>query len=164
MLEAAAGRLGLDELELPPEFGALAQAQETVMAYDVARNLESEYKHHRERLSTAMREYIERGQAVRRKEAEDGAALGRAWRERLPEMLAGLDALLVPAAAGEAPLRSEGHTGDPLFCRAWTLLGRARRRSSVRSRLDEARCWARRGSRGACGGASSRLDREAVGC
>ena len=123
VLEAAAGRLGLDELELPPEFGALAQAQETVMAYDVARNLESEYKHHRERLSTAMREYIERGQAVRRKEAEDGAALGRAWRERLPEMLAGVDALLVPAAAGEAPLRSEGHTGDPLFCRAWTLLG-----------------------------------------
>ena len=123
VLEAAAGRLGLDELELPPEFGALAQAQETVMAYDVARNLESEYKHHRERLSVAMREYIERGQAVRRKEAEDGAALGRAWRERLPEMLAGLDALLVPAAAGEAPLRSEGHTGDPLFCRAWTLLG-----------------------------------------
>ena len=123
VLEEAAGRLGLEELELPPEFGALADAQETVMAYDVARNLESEYKHHRERLSTAMREYIERGQGVRRKEAEDGAALGRAWRERLPEMLAGFDALLVPAAVGEAPLRSEGHTGDPLLCRAWTLLG-----------------------------------------
>lgn len=123
VLEEAAGRLGLDELELPPEFGALAKAQETVMAFDVARNLESEYKHHPERLSTAMREYIERGQGVRRNEAEDGAALGRAWRERLPEVLDGLDALLVPAAAGEAPLRSEGHTGDPLFCRAWTLLG-----------------------------------------
>ena len=34
-----------------------------------------------------------------------------------------LDALLVPAALGEAPLRTEGHTGDPLLCRAWTLLG-----------------------------------------
>ena len=38
-------------------------------------------------------------------------------------MLAGVDALLVPAALGEAPPRSEGHTGDPLPCRAWTLLG-----------------------------------------
>jgi Asp-tRNA(Asn)/Glu-tRNA(Gln) amidotransferase A subunit family amidase len=50
-------------------------------------------------------------------------ALGDACRARLPEVLAGLDALLVPAALGEAPLRSEGHTGDPLPCRAWTFLG-----------------------------------------
>ena len=40
---------------------------------------------HRERLSDAMREYIERASAVRRKEAEDGAALGR----RLPRAAAG---------------------------------------------------------------------------
>ena len=123
MLEAAAGRLGLDELELPPEFGALAHAQETVMAYDVARNLESEYKHHRERLSTAMREYIERGQAVRRKEAEDGAALGRAWRERLPEMLAGLDALLVRPRRGRPRCAPRATRATRSCCRAWTLLG-----------------------------------------
>ena len=123
VLEDAAGRLGLDELELPAEFGGLAEAQDTVMAYDVARNLEPEYKDHRDRLSDAMREYIERGQGVRRKDAEDGAALGEACAARLPEVLDGLDALLVPAAVGEAPLRSEGHTGDPVMCRAWTLLG-----------------------------------------
>ena len=41
----------------------------------------------------------------------------------LPDVFAGLDALLVPAALGEAPLRAEGHTGDPLLCRAWTFLG-----------------------------------------
>ena len=122
-VEEAAARLGLDEFELPPEFGALADAQETVMAYDVAINLEPEWKDHRERLSDVMREYIARGRAVRRQEAGAGAVLGDAWRERLPEMLAGLDAVLVPAALGEAPLRSEGHTGDPLLCRAWTLLG-----------------------------------------
>ena len=70
-----------------------------------------------------MREYIARGREVRRQDAGLGAVLANAWRERLPEMLAGLDAVLVPAALGEAPLRSEGHTGDPLLCRAWTLLG-----------------------------------------
>ena len=38
--EDAAARLGAAELELPPEFGGLAAAQETAMAFDVARNLE----------------------------------------------------------------------------------------------------------------------------
>ena len=68
-----------------------------------------------------MREYIERGQAVPAEEAEAGVALAAACRAACPDGWA--DALLVPAALGEAPLRSEGHTGDPLLCRAWTLLG-----------------------------------------
>ena len=54
MLEEAAGRLGLSELELPDEFAGLADAQETVMAYDVARSLEPEWMNHRELLSDAM--------------------------------------------------------------------------------------------------------------
>ena len=33
-----------------------------------------------------------------------------------------VDALLVPAVRGEAPEGLDS-TGDPLFCRAWTLLG-----------------------------------------
>ena len=29
----------------------------------------------------------------------------------------------MPATSGEPPLLDDGVTGDPLFCRAWTLLG-----------------------------------------
>jgi Asp-tRNA(Asn)/Glu-tRNA(Gln) amidotransferase A subunit family amidase len=122
-LEQAAARLGAEEVELPPEFGGLAAAQETVMAFDVARNLEPEWRSHREQLSRAMRDYIERGQTVSEADAREGAAVGERCRSRLPEVFAGFDALLVPAALGEAPLRVEGHTGDPLLCRAWTFLG-----------------------------------------
>jgi Asp-tRNA(Asn)/Glu-tRNA(Gln) amidotransferase A subunit family amidase len=122
-LEQAAARLGAEEVELPPEFGGLAAAQETVMAFDVARNLEPEWRSHREQLSRAMRDYIERGQTVCEADAREGAAVGERCRSRLPEVFAGFDALLVPAALGEAPLRVEGHTGDPLLCRAWTFLG-----------------------------------------
>jgi Asp-tRNA(Asn)/Glu-tRNA(Gln) amidotransferase A subunit family amidase len=122
-LEQAATRLGAEEVELPPEFGGLAAAQETVMAFDVARNLEPEWRSHREQLSRAMRDYIERGQTVCEADAREGAAVGERCRSRLPEVFAGFDALLVPAALGEAPLRVEGHTGDPLLCRAWTFLG-----------------------------------------
>jgi len=122
-VEEAARRLGAPELELPPQFAGLADAQETVMAFDVGQSLEPEWREHRDGLSTVMRGYIERGRAVAADEAEAGAALRDQCRSRLPEVLAGVDALLVPAALGEAPLRSEGHTGDPVFCRAWTLLG-----------------------------------------
>ncbi len=119
----AAARLGLRELELPPDFAGLVDAQETAMAFDVAQNLEPEWRDHRDELSQAMRDYLERAHAVTPAEAESGAALGDACRAALPDVLAGLDALVVPAALGEAPPRSEGHTGDPVFCRAWTLLG-----------------------------------------
>jgi Asp-tRNA(Asn)/Glu-tRNA(Gln) amidotransferase A subunit family amidase len=123
VIEAAAARLLLAVLELPAEFAGLAAAQETVMAYDVARSLEPEWREHRELLSEQMQGYLERAWTIDAAEAEAGAALGAACREALPQALAGLDALLVPAALGEAPPRSEGHTGDPLPCRAWTLLG-----------------------------------------
>jgi amidase len=122
-LEEAAVRLGAEEVELPPEFAGLAAAQETVMAFDVARNLEPEWLSHRDELSVAMRDYIERGRSVTEEEAREGAAVGERCRSMLPDVFAGLDALLVPAALGEAPLRVEGHTGDPLLCRAWTFLG-----------------------------------------
>jgi Asp-tRNA(Asn)/Glu-tRNA(Gln) amidotransferase A subunit family amidase len=122
-LEAAAGRLGVGELELPPGFAGLPEAQETVMAYDTARSLEPEWRDHRALLSDAMRDYLERAWTVPRKAAETGAALAEACRAELPGVLGERDALLMPAALGEAPPRSEGHTGDPLFCRAWTLLG-----------------------------------------
>jgi Asp-tRNA(Asn)/Glu-tRNA(Gln) amidotransferase A subunit family amidase len=122
-LEEAAARLGTEEVELPPEFAELAEAQETVMAFDVARNLEPEWREHRDGLSGAMRDYIERGRSVTAEAAREGAAVGERWRSMLPGVFAGFDALVVPGALGEAPLRVDGHTGDPLLCRAWTFLG-----------------------------------------
>jgi Asp-tRNA(Asn)/Glu-tRNA(Gln) amidotransferase A subunit family amidase len=119
-VEEAARRVGAPELELPAEFAGLVAAQEALMAHDVARNLEPEWREHRDELSDVLREYIERGREVSAEAAEDAVALADACRAAWP---GGHDALLVPAAAGEAPLRSEGSTGDPLFCRAWTLLG-----------------------------------------
>jgi Asp-tRNA(Asn)/Glu-tRNA(Gln) amidotransferase A subunit family amidase len=122
-LEQAAAALGVEEVELPAEFAGLAAAQETVMAYDVARNLEPEWREHRDQLSDAMRNYLERAHSVSVADAEAGAALAERCGSMLPGVFGDFDALLVPAALGEAPLRTEGHTGDPLLCRAWTFLG-----------------------------------------
>jgi len=122
-LEDAAARLGATEIALPAEFGGLAGAQETVMAFDVVRSLEPEWREHRDGLSDALRDYLERGRTVTAESVAAGLALGERCRAALPVVLAGVDALLVPGALGEAPLRSEGHTGSPLLCRAWTFLG-----------------------------------------
>jgi len=56
-------------------------------------------------------------------DAERAVALGAECRALLAEHLRTGEALLVPAVTGEPPPLDEGTTGDPLFCRAWTLLG-----------------------------------------
>jgi Asp-tRNA(Asn)/Glu-tRNA(Gln) amidotransferase A subunit family amidase len=61
----------------------------------------------------------ERVTAAREAEIRSLAARCRA---RLQELLAPFDALLTPAAVGEAPASLET-TGDPALDRIWTLLG-----------------------------------------
>jgi Asp-tRNA(Asn)/Glu-tRNA(Gln) amidotransferase A subunit family amidase len=126
-LEAAARELAgagapLDEHELPDELEELVEAQATVMAVDVAANLGEEYDRHRDLISAELSALIEQGRATERQDYE--AALGAAERglERLPALFDGHDVLMTPAARGQAPLGLEA-TGDPVFCRAWTLLG-----------------------------------------
>jgi Asp-tRNA(Asn)/Glu-tRNA(Gln) amidotransferase A subunit family amidase len=112
----------VDELELPPELEELVDVQETIMAVDVAAKLAAEYDRHGESISVELSDLIERGRATERGDYE--AALDAAERgaERLPTVFDAHDVLLTPAVRGQAP-RGLGATGDPVFCRAWTLLG-----------------------------------------
>ena len=111
------------ELELPERFAGLVEAQQDVMAFDMARSLEWEHDHHGDELSDVLRELLERGRAIDRATAERAVALGDECREVLGAELAPDEALLVPAVVGEPPPLDGGTTGDPLFCRPWTLLG-----------------------------------------
>jgi Asp-tRNA(Asn)/Glu-tRNA(Gln) amidotransferase A subunit family amidase len=118
---AAAG-LELSELAWPAEFEGLTAAQMDVQAHEAALVLGPLREQHSSLMSASLLALLEQGDAVA--PAAYAAALARArsaW-AALPHAFGGTDALLVPAVAGEAPpgLRS---TGDPLFCRAWTLLG-----------------------------------------
>ena len=118
-LEAAGARV---EETVPPEpFDGLTGAQETIMAFDLARSLAAEREQHADRLSAPLRELLEQGAATGEGAYRDAVALAERCRAQLGDVLAGADAILTPAAVGEAPQR--GSTGDPVFCRAWTLLG-----------------------------------------
>jgi Asp-tRNA(Asn)/Glu-tRNA(Gln) amidotransferase A subunit family amidase len=125
---AAAERLAADgarvrEFDLPERFAGLPDAQDTVMAHDVARSLRHECEHHAGDLSDVLRAYVERGQSIPQADAEAGIALGAECRALLAGLLEPGEVLLVPATTGEPPHLDDGVTGDPLFCRAWTLLG-----------------------------------------
>jgi Asp-tRNA(Asn)/Glu-tRNA(Gln) amidotransferase A subunit family amidase len=119
----AADRARVREFVLPERFAGLPDAQDAVMAHDVARSLRHEHEHHADELSDVLRAYVERGQAIAQDEAEAGVALGAECRALLAELLEPGEVLLVPAVIGEPPPFADGVTGDPLFCRPWTLLG-----------------------------------------
>jgi Asp-tRNA(Asn)/Glu-tRNA(Gln) amidotransferase A subunit family amidase len=110
------------EMPLPGGLDEAIAVHRTIFEADLARNLAAEYSHGRERLTPTLCEIIERGQRCL------AVDYSRAV-ERIP-ILAGLlettfewcDALLTPAATGEAPVGLES-TGSPIFCTIWTLCG-----------------------------------------
>jgi Asp-tRNA(Asn)/Glu-tRNA(Gln) amidotransferase A subunit family amidase len=119
----AAGGATVRDLDLPERFAALPEAQEALMAFDMARSLAHEHEHHADELSAVLRALLERGHTIDRAVAEDAVALGAECRALLAEHLESGETLLVPAVSGEPPAFDDGVTGDPLFCRPWTLLG-----------------------------------------
>ena len=126
-VESAAERLAragaaVEEAMLPAAFEALPAAQDTIMAVDASRSLAREREQHADRLSEPLRDLLARGAATSVDDYAAAVALADRCRASLDDVFAGFDAVLTPAARGEAPVGLDS-TGDPLFCRAWTLLG-----------------------------------------
>jgi len=119
---AAAAGARLRDVELPAALADLSEAQKTVMAHEAAHQLERDWREHRGELSAALTALLQTGRAI--SEATYRQALDHATHARrvVAESLHGLDALITPAAVGEAP-RGLAATGDPVFSRVWTLLG-----------------------------------------
>lgn len=121
---ALAGRLGEHavEVELPQIAGEIIALHGTVMDVEMARNLHREYEDGAAKLSLRLRQLIERGRghlAVAYRRAVDliepiNAAIDAVFDE--------YDAILAPAAPGEAPAGLDA-TGNPVFCSPWTYLG-----------------------------------------
>ena len=110
------------ELAIAPEHHTLSEAQNTIMQFETVRAFAHERMQHSAELSPRFAQMLDAGMAI-------GAdvydrALGRAAEARagLVTFFGSYDAILVPAAPGEAP-RGLGSTGDPVFNRMWTLLG-----------------------------------------
>ncbi|WP_405053910.1 amidase [Variovorax soli] len=120
--KAGAAGIRLRDIDWPAEMAGLVEAQKTVMAREAAQSLAPEWRDHRERLSAALVALLEMGRACADHTYQQALDQAAAARRLLPPLMRDVDALLVPAAPGEAPA-GLGATGDPVFNRLWTLLG-----------------------------------------
>jgi Asp-tRNA(Asn)/Glu-tRNA(Gln) amidotransferase A subunit family amidase len=119
-LEAAG--VPLQALEMPAELAGLVDAQKTIMAWEAARSLAHEFQAHRALLSQPIADLVQLGMDIPQARHDEAKALAASGRRQLARLMKDVDALLVPAAPGEAP-RGLAATGDPVFSRVWTLLG-----------------------------------------
>lgn len=116
-----AARVTLIDVELPPSFAGLVQAQLDIMTWEMARSLAYEWHAHRQRLSQRLQDLIAAGLALPRERYDAAVTLARDARRATSNLFSNVDVWLTPSAAGEAPAGLEA-TGDPIFNRIWTLL------------------------------------------
>ncbi len=108
--------------ELPEAFADSIAVHRTIWTAELAFRFGRLVRARGELVSARFAELVREGERV------DAVAYQRALaaRERMREELAAfvheIDAILTPAAPGEAP-RGLETTGDPSFCTTWTLLG-----------------------------------------
>jgi Asp-tRNA(Asn)/Glu-tRNA(Gln) amidotransferase A subunit family amidase len=111
----------LTDVDLPPQFAGLVQAQLDIMGFELVRSLAYERLNHAAQLSPQLQQMINAGLAVTSERYAAAIALARGCRRALSQVFTAVDVLLAPSAAGEAPAGLAA-TGDPLFNRIWTLL------------------------------------------
>ena len=126
-LEDAAKRLAragaqVRDYEMPPGSDQLFDRHKVIMGYETARALAWEYRNFPEQISPSLKPRLEEGWKVTRADYDAMREHARKCRRALAEDLGQFDFLLTPSAPSEAP-RSLASTGDPVFNRAWTLLG-----------------------------------------
>jgi Asp-tRNA(Asn)/Glu-tRNA(Gln) amidotransferase A subunit family amidase len=113
----------VEEVELIPSAAEGWDWQKTIMAAEMAANLEREWRRGKDQLSEPLRSLIERGREVRAVDYQRALRSIGPVVESFDELfMERYDAILTPAALGTAP-KGLGSTGDPSFCTLWTLLG-----------------------------------------
>jgi Asp-tRNA(Asn)/Glu-tRNA(Gln) amidotransferase A subunit family amidase len=112
----------VDAIELGPEFAAAEATLRDLMCAGVAESLGPDIDGASAKVPELVAQLVLAGRAL------SGADVIATWTRRdqlrasLVERLSDYDAVLTFAAAGPAPLASEG-TGDPIFATLWTLIG-----------------------------------------
>lgn len=114
--------LGVPPVDAPGGFEALTEAQRTIQWYDSARSLAFEHEHHRDRLTSPLVEALDEGRAMPAASRHEADRTLARFGPPLRRWLETFDAVLAPSTDGVPPEGLDS-TGDPLFSRAWTLIG-----------------------------------------
>ena len=127
-LERAAERLAragakVTERASFPAFADLVAVHNTVMLHEAARNLAWERLSRNDCLTTDSQTILARGASIDVDTYDAALAAATEARVQLAEFFGDLDAIMVPAAPGEAPFYDVVTPTDSVFNRPWSLLG-----------------------------------------
>jgi Asp-tRNA(Asn)/Glu-tRNA(Gln) amidotransferase A subunit family amidase len=111
----------VSEVDLGASFARALEFHRTVLEVDMAHNLHRDYEKGGDQLSAQLREIIERGRKRLAVDYTGAVAAIGPLNEALEFVFDEYDAVLTPAAPGEAPRGMP--TGNPVFCTTWTYLG-----------------------------------------
>jgi Asp-tRNA(Asn)/Glu-tRNA(Gln) amidotransferase A subunit family amidase len=112
----------IDDVAVPVEHQGLADAQDKIMRFEMARSLAWERVERAELVSPALARMLDHGLTIGPDDYDAAKTELAAARTRLDAFFGRCAVIIVPAAPGEAP-EGLGSTGDPVFNRMWTALG-----------------------------------------
>ncbi len=113
---------GCDDVDLPRPFDQAIRWHRTVMYADLAKSFANLYESGRDRLTPVLREIIEEGQSCLAVDYNRALDMSSVLYAGLEQVFERYDAIITPAAAGEAPVGLDS-TGNPVFATLWTYLG-----------------------------------------
>jgi Asp-tRNA(Asn)/Glu-tRNA(Gln) amidotransferase A subunit family amidase len=114
---------GVSEASLPAPFDGLADAQSRIMTSEMSRSLLFERVHFPKLLGSKISAQLKDGAAIPYETYTADLIYVAQARQAMDQFFAdSADVIITPSAIGEAPA-TKSHTGDPIYCRSWTVLG-----------------------------------------
>lgn len=111
------------DLTLPNACNEIEQVQARIMLSEMSRRLTFERIHYPKKLSALLLKQLDDGAEIAYLQYASDIIVANTAKTSIKNLFDNqVDILIAPSALGEAPLIKEG-TGDPIFCRGWTLLG-----------------------------------------
>ena len=100
----------------------LVAVQARIHEYEICQHQKAIFEDNWDQISETLKPVSIRGRQISEAEYEDALAVKISAQEFFAHFFTEFDAIIAPAATGEAPLFGNG-TGDPIFCTLWTLAG-----------------------------------------
>jgi Asp-tRNA(Asn)/Glu-tRNA(Gln) amidotransferase A subunit family amidase len=114
--------MNVSDYDMPPGADQLFDRHKVIMGFETARALSWEYTTAPDAISKSLKPRLDEGWKVTRADYDTMRAHAERMRRAFAEDMRKFDFLITPSAPSEAP-KSLASTGDPIFNRAWTLLG-----------------------------------------
>lgn len=112
----------IEELDLTHLLEDVYKWHKTIMEVDIAKSFQQDFNKSKDAMSPVLCEVIERGKSYLAMDYNEAVEHINALNTAMDEIMLDYDAILTPAATGEAPPGLES-TGSPIFCTPWSFCG-----------------------------------------